>query len=1057
MPLAMQQQKLTINQKIRINYMSNFFIHRPIFAWVLAIVVMMAGIASILTLPVAQYPTIAPPAISISASYTGASAKTIEDTVTQVIEQSMTGLDNLLYMSSTSDSSGSAKITLTFSADTDPDTAQVQVSNSLQKVSSRLPTAVQNAGTSVTKSTSGFISVTTLYSEDGSMSAGDIQDYANSNIKDIISRVNGVGSVTVFGPSYAMRIWLDPAKLNSYNLTPVDISTAVSAQNSQVTVGQLGGTPSTESQLINATITAQSLLTTVDEFKNIYLKVNSDGSQVRLQDVARVELASESSSVIPTFNGYATSGIAITLASGANSLDTQAGVDEKLAQLSESFPTGLEIAKAVDTNAFIRISISEVVTTLIEAIVLVFLVMLLFLQNFRATLIPTIAVPVVLLGTFAIMSVLGFSINTLTMFGLVLAIGLLVDDAIVVVENVERIMHEEKLSPFEATKKSMGQITSALVGITMVLMVVFIPMAFMSGSTGVIYKQFSLTIVSAMGLSVLVALVLTPVLCATLLKPVDKEKNLKVFEIFNRLFDKLLGKYNTSIKHLLLRPIRFSLIYFLLFGGTVYLYNSLPSSFLPNEDQGSFMVMVSSPTGSTLRETNAVMTEVQEYFKVNEPDLVTSVFTVAGFNFSGTGQNAGMAFVGLKDWGERTAPGTDADAIIARTMKHFSGYKKASVFAFSSPAIRELGQATGFDFYLQDVGSIGHEKLIEVRNQLLEKIAQSPLIQNSRPNGLEDTAQFYLDIDYEKAKVLGLDIDDINNSLSIAWGSSYVNDFIDRGRSKKVYIQADAEYRMTPEDMNLWFIRNDKGEMVPLSAFSSSHWGTGSPQLSRFNGNSAVEILGEAAPGYSTGDAMAEVDKIAAELSSDVQVSWTGMSYQELEAGNQAPILYGISLLMVFLCLAALYESWSIPIAIILVVPLGIMGALAAVMVRGLENDVYFQVGVLTTIGLTAKNAILIVEFAKELYEKGMNLIDATVKACEMRLRPIIMTSLAFGLGVLPLVISTGAGANARNAIGTSVLGGMIAATCLVIYFAPLFFVLILKMVKKTRSVLTNK
>ncbi|AZG34654.1 efflux RND transporter permease subunit [Shewanella psychromarinicola] len=1028
--------------------MSNFFIHRPIFAWALSIVIMMAGIASILTLPVAQYPTIAPPAITIKATYNGASAKTIEDSVTQVIEQSMTGLDNLLYMSSSSASSGRAEITLTFSADTDPDTAQVQVQNSLQQATSRLPTAVQNAGTSVTKSTSGFMSVTNIYSPDGSMSAGDIQDYANSSIKDIISRVNGVGSVTIFGPSYAMRIWLDPAKLNSYNLTPVDLSSAVSAQNSQVTVGQLGGTPATESQLINATITAQSLLTTVDEFKQILLKVNSDGSQVRLQDVARVELASESASVIPTFNGYESSGIAITLASGANSLDTQAGVDAKLAQLSESFPAGLAMAKALDNNDFIRLSITEVVHTLIEAIVLVFLVMLLFLQNFHATLIPTIAVPVVLLGTFGIMSVLGFSINTLTMFGLVLAIGLLVDDAIVVVENVERIMHEEKLSPLEATKKSMGQITSALVGITMVLMVVFIPMAFMSGSTGVIYKQFSLTIVSAMGLSVLVALVLTPVLCATLLKPVDKEKNFILFRVFNQLFNKLLGKYHGSIKHVLLRPIRFTLIYILLFGGTVYLYNVIPSSFLPNEDQGSFMVMVQLPTGSTLRKTNAVMSEVKDYFEENEPDLVTSVFTVAGFNFSGHGQNAGMGFIGLKDWGERTASGTDVDSIIQRSMAYFSNYKKASVFAFSSPPIRALGQATGFDFYLQDVGSIGHKKLIEVRNQLLEKMAQNPILQNVRPNGLEDNAQFYLDIDYEKAKVFGLDIDDINDSLSIAWGSSYVNDFIDRGRSKKVYIQADAQYRMTPEDLNLWFIRNDQDEMVPVSAFSSSHWGTGSPQLIRFNGNSAVELLGEAASGYSTGDAMAEVDRIAAELSSDVQVSWTGMSYQEREAGNQAPILYGISILMVFLCLAALYESWSIPIAIILVVPLGILGALAAIMVRGLENDVYFQVGVLTTIGLTAKNAILIVEFAKELYEKGTNLIDATVQACEMRLRPIIMTSLAFGLGVLPLVISTGAGANARNAIGTSVMGGMIGATLLVVYFAPLFFTLIIKLFK---------
>ena len=1032
--------------------MSNFFINRPIFAWVIAIVIMLAGLASVLTLPVAQYPSIAPPAISISASYPGASAKTIEDSVTQVIEQSMTGLDNLLYMSSTSDSSGRASITLTFSAETDPDTAQVQVQNNLQQATSRLPTAVQNQGTSVTKSTSGFMSITNLYSPDGSMSAGDIQDYANSSLKDIVSRVSGVGEVTIFGPSYAMRIWLDPAKLNSYNLTPVDVSNAVSVQNSQVTVGQLGGTPALGSQLINATITAQSLLNTVDQFKNILIKVDTDGSQVKLQDIARVELASEDFSVIPKYMGLEASGIAITLASGANSLDTQDAVDAKLEQLAKGFPEGLAMVKTVDNNAFIRISISEVVKTLFEAVALVFLVMLLFLQNLRATLIPTIAVPVVLLGTFAIMSALGFSINTLTMFGLVLAIGLLVDDAIVVVENVERIMHEEKLSPLEATKKSMGQITSALIGITMVLSVVFIPMAFMSGSTGVIYQQFSLTIVSAMVLSVVVALILTPVLCATLLKPADKESNIKVFVAFNRLFDKVSTKYRGSINHVLLRPIRFVLVYVVLFAGAAYMYNTLPSSFLPSEDQGELMVMVQTPTGTTLNETQKVMNDVKDYFEQHEVDTVNHTFTVSGFNFAGQGQNAGMAFVGLKDWSERTAPGTDVDSIMQRTMGHFSQYKHGNVFAFSSPAIRELGQASGFDFYLEDVAGVGHDRLIALRNQLLGKIAQSPLLQKTRPNGLEDTAQLFLDIDYEKAKVLGIAIDDINKSLSIAWASSYVNDFIDRGRSKKVYIQADAQYRMTPEDIELWFVRNNKDEMVPISAFSSSHWGKGSPQLIRYNGNPAVQIIGEAGQGYSTGDAMAEIDRLAAEVSSDIQVSWTGMSYQELEAGNQAPILYGISILMVFLCLAALYESWSIPIAIILVVPLGILGALAAIMFRGLENDVYFQVGVLTTIGLTAKNAILIVEFAKELYEKGMNMIDATVQACEMRLRPIIMTSMAFGLGVLPLVISTGAGANARNAIGTSVMGGMIAATLLVIYFAPLFFVLILKVFRSNKT-----
>lgn len=1024
---------------------SNFFINRPIFSWVVAIVIMLAGIAAIVTLPISQYPTIAPPAVTIQASYPGASAKTIEDSVTQVIEQGMTGLDNLLYMSSTSDSSGSAKVTLTFSSGTDPDIAQVQVQNSLQQVSNRLPTAVQNQGTSVTKSTSGFMSITNLYSPDGSMSAGDIQDYANSSLKDILSRVNGVGSVTIFGPSYAMRIWLDPAKLNSYNLTPVDVSSAVAVQNSQVSVGQLGGVPALDSQLINATITAQSLLTTVEEFENILIKVNSDGSQIKLKDVARVELGSEDSSRIPAYKGHQASGIAITLATGANSLDTQNAVDQKLKQLSKGFPEGLKMVKSTDNNLFIRISITEVVQTLFEAVILVFFVMLLFLQNLRATLIPTIAVPVVLLGTFAVMSVLGFSINILTMFGLVLAIGLLVDDAIVVVENVERLMHDEKLSPLEATKKSMGQITSALIGITMVLSVVFIPMAFMSGSTGVIYQQFSLTIVSAMVLSVIVALILTPVLCATLLRPVDKTSTNKFFALFNRGFDKLSSKYRGSINHVLLRPLRFVLVYVLLFAGAAYIYNSLPSSFLPNEDQGDFMVMVTTPTGTTLQNTQEVMLDIKDYFEENEKDTVNHVFTVSGFNFSGTGQNAGMAFIGLKDWSERTAQGTDVDAIMGRVMQHFSSYKNAKVFAFGSPAIRELGTSTGFDFYLEDVGSLGHDKLIAARNQLLGKIAQSPVLQKTRPNGLEDTAQLFLDIDYEKAKVLGVDISDINDTLSIAWGSSYVNDFIDRGRSKKVYIQADAAYRMTPEDINLWFVRNNQGEMVPVSAFSSSYWAQGSPQLQRYNGNPAVAIVGEAADGYSTGEAMDEINRLAAEVSSDIQVSWTGMSYQEIEAGNQAPILYTISILMVFLCLAALYESWSIPIAIILVVPLGILGALAAIMLRGLENDVYFQVGVLTTVGLTAKNAILIVEFAKELYDKGVDMIDATVQACEMRLRPIIMTSLAFGLGVLPLVISTGAGANARNAIGTSVMGGMVAATLLVIYFAPLFFVMILK------------
>ncbi|MGV3002157.1 efflux RND transporter permease subunit [Vibrio sp. E150_018] len=1035
--------------------MSSFFIKRPIFAWVIAIVIILSGVFAMTSLPISQYPSVAPPAIQVSASYTGASAKTVEDSVTQVIEQGMTGLDNLLYMSSTSDSSGNAAITLTFSADTDPDTAQVQVQNNLQQVENSLPTQVQSQGVSVRKNTSGFISMTAMYSPDGSMDTGDIQDYVNSYLKDPISRINGVGDVRVFGPSYAMRIWLDPSKLNSFKMTPSDVYSEVAKQNSQVTLGQLGGTPTTENPQFNATIKAQSLLTSVDEFKNILLKVNTDGSQVRLEDVAKVELSSEDFSVIPRFNGLGTSGIGVTLASGANAIDTQARIDAKLDELSKSFPNGLKMARAMDTIPFIKLSIEEVVYTLIEAIVLVFLVMMLFLQNFRATLIPTIAVPVVLLGTFGVMSLAGFSLNTLTMFGLVLAIGLLVDDAIVVVENVERLMHEENLSPKEATEKSMKQITSALIGITMVLAVVFIPMALMDGSTGAIYRQFSVTIVSAMVLSVIVALILTPVLCATLLRPLRESSEPKkrsivtrFFNSFNRGFDILSNRYNLWVGRVLKRPTRALIMYGVLLLGCAWTYHSLPSSFLPDEDQGNFTVMVTLPNGSTLKQTADVMKDINDYYQEYEKDTVQSVFNTSGFNFTGQGQNAAMSLVGLKDWSERTEPGQDVDSIIARTMEYFKDYKKASIFALNSPPIRELGNATGFDFYLQDMSAIGHDKLIEVRNQLLEKANQHPALQKVRANGLEDNAQFVLDIDYEKAKALGVDSDEINDNLSIAWGSSYVNDFIDRGRSKKVYIQALAEYRMTPDDLNSWYVRNNEGNMVPVNAFSSSHWEAGSPQLIRYNGNSAVEIVGEAAPGYSTGDAMAAIEEIQAELGNDTAVSWTGMSYQELEAGNQAPILYVLSILMVFLCLAALYESWSIPITVILIVPLGVLGALLATYFRGLENDVYFQVGLLTTIGLSAKNAILIVEFAKELMEKGETALNSAIHACRMRLRPIIMTSMAFTLGVLPLVISSGAGANARHAIGTSVMGGMISATVLVIFFVPLFFVLVQKYIR---------
>lgn len=1034
--------------------MSRFFIGRPIFAWVIAIIIMLAGTMAILTLPVAQYPTIAPPAIQISATYQGASAKTVEDSVTQVIEQNMIGLDNLMYMSSTSDSSGNASITLTFEAGTDPDIAQVQVQNNLQRATSQLPTEVQQLGISVRKSTSSFMSVTAFVSTDNSMTGQDIMDYVSSRVKDPVSRVAGVGDVMVFGTQYAMRIWLDPAKLNSYNLTPIDIVNAIKQQNTQVTVGQIGGAPAVKGQMINATITARNRLESVQQFKDILLRVNKDGSQIRIKDVARVELGGESSDFITRFDGKPASGIGIKLATGANALDTQKAVDAKLEELSANFPQGLKMYKAMDTNPFVKLSIEEVVSTLFEAIVLVFLVMYLFLQNIRATLIPTIAVPVVLLGTFGVMAACGFTINTLTMFGLVLAIGLLVDDAIVVVENVERVMSEEGLSPVEATKKSMGQISGALVGVAMVLSAVFVPMAFMTGSTGAIYRQFSLTIVAAMVLSVLVAMILTPALCATMLKAGDADHGEKkgFFGWFNRIFDRTANGYQSSVAGILKRSGRFVIVYLLLLPVIGWMFKSIPSSFLPNEDQGNFMVMVQLPPGASLERSQKVMDEVTHYFETEEKSTVESVFTVSGFSFVGQAQNAGMAFVGLKDWSERTAPGTDVNSIIKRAMIHFKDNQDAMIFAVNPPAIRELGQASGFDFFLEDRAGLGHEKLLQARNQLLGMANQNPALQKVRPNGLEDNSQFFIDLDYEKAKALGIDINDINKTLSIAWGSSYVNDFIDRGRIKKVYVQADAPYRMSPKDISDWYVRNNKGEMVPFSAFSQSHWGFGSPRLARYNGNSAFEILGEAAPGYSTGEAMAAIEQIASKLPEGITVSWTGMSYQERLAGSQAPMLYALSMLVVFLCLAALYESWSVPIAVILVVPLGVLGALAATMFRGLENDVYFQVGLLTTIGLAAKNAILIVEFAKELHEKGMGLIEATVEACRMRLRPIIMTSLAFILGVLPLVMSSGAGANSRHAIGTSVMGGMISATVLAIFFVPLFFVLITKLFTRKKA-----
>ncbi|WP_432460606.1 MULTISPECIES: efflux RND transporter permease subunit [unclassified Agarivorans] len=1029
--------------------MARFFIDRPIFAWVIAIVIMLAGVLSITSLPVAQYPTIAPPAVSISGNYPGASAQTVEDSVTQIVEQNMNGIDNLLYMSSTSDSSGRFSTTLTFASGTDPDIAQVQVQNKLSVAESLLPTAVVNQGISVAKSSSSFLMVIGFYSKDGSMNNIDLADYVVSKVKDPLSRTEGVGELQVFGSQHAMRIWLDPHKLNKYSLTPVDVTNAISAQNTQVSVGELGGAPSVPGQQLNVTVTAQGRLSSVKQFENILLKVNSDGSQIRLEDVARVVLGGESYASVARYNGHYATGLAITLASGANALDTAEAVTAKVAELQKFFPESLEVVYPYDTTPFVRISIEEVVQTLFEAIALVFLVMFLFLQNFRATLIPTIAVPVVLLGTFGVMAAFGFSINTLTMFGLVLAIGLLVDDAIVVVENVERVMAEEGLSPRDATRKSMGQITGALVGIALVLSAVFVPMAFFGGASGAIYRQFSLTIVSAMVLSVIVAMVLTPALCAALLKPVSEGAHTPKrgpLAWFNQGFNASTQKYRGVVQRGVHQKIRYGIVYIAVIAALASLWNKLPTSFLPEEDQGVLMAMIQLPTGATRERTMAVLDKVRGHFLEGEKDAVESVFSVAGFSFAGSGQNMAMTFVKLKDWDQRTNPGLSVKAIIGRAWGALSQVKEASIFAFNLPPIPELGTASGFDAYLIDEGNLGHEKMIQARNQLLGMAANNPNLNAVRPNGMEDAPQFRIEIDYEKAMSMGVAVSDINSSLQTAWGSNYVNDFIDNGRVKKVYVQADAPFRMNPDDFLLWHVRNANHEMVPFSAFASTHWSYGSPRLERFNGSPALNIQGAAAPGKSTGDAMDAIEAIVSQLPQGVGLAWNGVSYQEKQSGANSALLYSISLLIVFLSLAALYESWSVPFSVIMVVPLGIFGAIIAATFHHLSNDVYFQVGLLTTVGLSAKNAILIVEFAKAQYDQGMDLIAATVEACRMRLRPIIMTSMAFILGVLPLALSSGAGAASRNAIGWAVVGGMISATVLSIFFVPVFFVLVMRL-----------
>ncbi|QHQ36016.1 efflux RND transporter permease subunit [Algicella marina] len=1026
--------------------MARFFIDRPIFAWVVSILIMGIGLLSILSLPVAQYPQIAPPTVSVRATYPGASAETVANTVTQVIEQQMTGLDGLRYISSSSTSSGSASITLTFETGTDPDIAQVQVQNKLSQATALLPEAVQRQGVTVQKSSSGFLMVVSLISEDGSYDATDLSDYLISNLVNEISRIDGVGNVQVFGGQYAMRIWLDPSKLAAFELTPADVVAAVAEENAQISAGAFGTRPAVDGQQLNATITAQSLLTSPEDFRQIVLRAETDGGLVLLNDVAKVEVGAESYATISRYDRSPASGMAISLAPGANALDTASAVKSMLDEYAEFFPQGVQYEIPYDTTPFVAISIEEVVKTLVEAIVLVFFVMFLFLQNLRATLIPTLAVPVVLLGTFGVLAAAGFSINTLTMLAMVLAIGLLVDDAIVVVENVERIMEQEGLSPLEATRKSMDQITGALIGIAVVLSAVFVPMAFFGGSTGVIYQQFSITIISAMGLSVLVALTLTPALCATLLKTPTHGRKRGLFGLFNRGFDGLTRGYGGSVGWIVRRPLRLGIVFVAIIAGMVMLFQRTPQGFLPAEDQGILFTLVQAPTGATADRTLEAVKQVEDYYLDNESDVVEAVFGVVGFSFAGQGQNMGLVFVRLKDWEERTEPGQSVQALAGRAFGGLSQIRDAMVFPIVPPSVIELGNVSGFDFYLQARNGQTHEELLAARNQLLGMAAQSPLIASARPSGLEDAAQFNLDIDWRKAGAMGVSATDVGNLLTIAWAGRYVNDFIDRGRIKRVYVQGDPASRSTPSDIQKWRVRNASGGLVPFSNFAEGNWRFGPQGVNRYDGVPAMQIQGSPAPGVSTGEAIAEVERLAAQLPPGFQVAWTGLSLEEQESGNQAPLLYALSLAAVFLSLAALYESWSIPFAVMLAMPIGVLGALVGAWLGGFENGVFFQVGLLTVIGLTGKNAILIVEFARERREAGLSVFDAATDAARQRFRPIIMTSMAFSLGVLPLVLSTGAGSGGRTAIGSGVLGGTISATVLGVLFVPLFFVVIARM-----------
>ncbi len=1030
--------------------MPRFFINRPIFAWVIAIMIMLVGLLAIKNLPVSQYPPIAPPQITINASYPGASAQTVQDTVTQLIEQQLNGIDNLIYMSSSSDSAGAVSINLNFMAGTDPNIAQVQVQNKLQLAVPRLPQVVQQQGISVVKSTKNFLILVGLVSEDGTLDRYALTDYLVSNVQDIVSRLEGVGELMVFGTQHAMRIWLNPHMLNNYHLTTGDVIDALRAQNAQISSGQFGGTPALPGQQLNATITARTLLQTPEQFEAVVLRTNSDGSTVRLKDIAECRIGTEDYNIQSFFNGKPVGAMAIRLASGANALDTADRVKAKMAELSRYLPANVKVVYPYDTTPYVKISIKEVVKTLIEAVFLVFIIMFVFLQNIRATLIPTIAVPVVLLGTFAVLAAAGYSINTLTMFALVIVIGLLVDDAIVVVENVERIMSEEGLSPHDATIKSMDQITGALWGIVTVLTAAFLPMAFFGGSTGVIYRQFSITIVAAMILSVMVAMILTPALCSSLLKPIEKGHHFGehgwfagFFKHFNRLFDFAKEKYEGIVGRSFNKPVRYLLTYAAIVACMIFLFLRLPTAFLPDEDQGFIVCQVQLPAGSTVERTLGVIRQLEKHFMENEKETVESVITIAGYSFAGRGQNMGLAFVKLKDWELRQSPELKAPAVAGRAMKTFSRFRDALAFAFSPPAVVELGQANGFDFILQDRAGLGHAALMDARNQLLGMAMKNPKLTAVRPNGQDDSPQFKLITDDVKAGALGINLADINNALSTAWGSTYVNDFIENGRVKRVYLQSDPKYRMLPEDINNWYVRNKSGEMVPFPAFATAKWVYGSPRLERYNGIPSVEIMGNSAPGVSTGEALAEMEKIAEKLPPGIGYEWTGLSYEEKKAGAQAPALYAISLIVVFLSVAALYESWSIPFVNLLMLPLGLVGAVTAVNLRLLPNDVYLQIGLLTTVGLSTKNAILIIQFIKGEMHQGLGLIDATLAAVRIRLRPVLMTSLAFFFGTLPLALTKGAGAGAQNAIGTAVTGGLLSATFIDLIFIPFFFVMV--------------